>query len=77
MASTHRSPAGDKPYPPHWEQVAQIRVLRAPLTEWDKLSGWGADMRKRGWRLLQVNSDSSQIVAVFGKSRRGHARDLS
>lgn len=76
MALSHRPPSGDKPYPAHWEQVAEIRVLRAPATDWDKLSVWGTDMRKRGWRLLQVNSDAGQIVAVFGKSRQGHTRDV-
>lgn len=76
MASSYRPSGGDKPYPAHWDQVAEIRVLRAPANDWDKLSVWGADMKKRGWRLLQVNSDSGQIVAVFGKSRSGHAGDL-
>lgn len=76
MAPSHRTPGGEKPYPSHWEQVAEIRVLRAPASDWDKLSAWGADMRRLGWRLLQVNSDSGQIVAVFGKSRPGHARDV-
>jgi hypothetical protein len=33
-------------------------------------------MRRLGWRLLQVNSDSGQIVAVFGKSRLGRTRDV-
>ena len=70
------SPVTAKPYPPHWEQVAEIRVLRAPVSDWDKLSVWGVDMRKRGWRLLQVNTDSGQIVAVFGKARKGPAREV-
>lgn len=76
MASSYRSSGGDKPYPPQWDQVAEIRVLRAPDNDWDKLSAWGADMKKKGWRLLQVSSDGGQIVAVFGKSRSGQAGDL-
>ena len=76
MAPWYRTPGGHKPYASHWEQVAEIRVLRAPAADWDKLSVWGADMRRLGWRLLQVNSDSGQIVAVFGKSRLGRTRDV-
>ncbi len=69
MAYSFRSGGGDRPYPPHWEEVAEIRVFRAPSAEWSKLSDWSADMRKRGWRLLRVSSDAGQIVAVYGKSR--------
>ncbi len=70
MDAPYRPARGDKPYPPQWEETAEIRVFRAPHAEWDKLSAWSADMRKRGWRLLRVSSDHGQIVAVYGKSRR-------
>ena len=42
-----------KPYPPQWEQVADLRVFRTTAQEWQKLIGWRADMQKRGWKLLR------------------------
>ena len=58
-----------KPYPEAWENVAELRVFRATAKEWEKLIAWRADMRKRGWKLLRVTSDESELVAVFGKTK--------
>jgi hypothetical protein len=69
-APTAMTGSGDKPYPAHWDDVADIKVFRATHAEWEKLPAWSAEMKKRGWRLLRVTSEGSQIVAVYGKSRR-------
>ena len=58
-----------KPYPPHWEAVADLRVFRTTAHQWEKLIGWRADMRKRGWKLLRVSSDGPEMVAVFGRTK--------
>ena len=58
-----------KPYPAQWEQVADLRVFRTTAQEWEKLIGWRADMRKRGWKLLRVASEGSEMVAVFGRTK--------
>src|SRR5256885_2342720 len=52
-----------KPYPPQWEQVADLRVFRTTSQEWEKLIGWRADMRKRGWKLLRVSSEGTDLGA--------------
>lgn len=44
-------------------------MFRTPLAAWERLIAWRADMRKRGWRLLRVTSDSTELVAVFGKTK--------
>ncbi len=62
-----------KPYPPHWETVAELRVFRTTSHEWEKLIGWRADMHKRGWKLLRVSSDGPEMVAVFGRTREDRA----
>ncbi len=62
-------PSTDKPYPADWEEVAELRVFRAPEDDWIKLVTWRADMHKRGWRLLKVNSDTGEVVAVFGRTK--------
>ena len=62
-----------KPYPAHWEQVADLRVFRTTDQEWEKLIGWRADMRKRGWKLLRVSSDAGEMVAVFGRTKEDRA----
>ncbi|MGB7213102.1 MAG: hypothetical protein WBC97_10815 [Gemmatimonadales bacterium] len=62
-------PTDDRGYPNAWERVAELRVFRTPLTAWERLIAWRADMRKRGWRLLRVTSDSKELVAVFGKTK--------
>src|SRR5436189_5990391 len=58
-----------KPYPAQWEQVADLRVFRTTTQEWEKLIGWRADMRKRGWKLLRVASEGTEMVAVFGRTK--------
>ncbi|HWA56359.1 MAG TPA: hypothetical protein VG692_03845 [Gemmatimonadales bacterium] len=58
-----------KPYPDTWEQVADLRVFRTTASDWDRLISWRTDMRKRGWKLLRVTSDDSELVAVFGKTK--------
>lgn len=68
MATSTR-PA-DKPYPDTWDNVAEIKIFRAPAEEWDKLSTWSTEMRRKGWRLLRVTSDPEQLVAIFGKTKR-------
>jgi hypothetical protein len=59
----------NKPYPEAWEQVADLRVFRTHARDWERLITWRADMTKRGWKLLRVTSDDTEIVAVFGKTR--------
>jgi hypothetical protein len=58
-----------KPYPPQWEAVADLRVFRTTEAQWEKLIGWRADMRKRGWKLLRVSSDGPEMVAIFGRTK--------
>ena len=57
------------PYPPHWENVADLRVFRTTPEAWEKLIGWRTDMLKRGWKLLKVSSESSEVVAIFGRTK--------
>ncbi len=66
-------PMTSKPYPPQWEAVADLRVFRTTAQEWQKLIGWRADMRKRGWKLLRVSSDGPEMVAVFGRTKAERA----
>ena len=58
-----------KPYPEAWENVAELRVFRTGVSEWEKLIAWRADMRKRGWKLLRVSHDDTELVAVFGRTK--------
>ena len=58
-----------KPYPAHWEQVADLRVFRTTAEEWEKLIGWRTDMLKRGWKLLKVSSEDTEIMAIFGRTK--------
>ena len=59
----------NKPYPESWEQVAELRVFRTDPDDWDRLATWRQDRRKRGWKLLRVTSDDTELVAVFGKTK--------
>ena len=59
----------DRGYPTAWERVAELRVFRTPLSAWERLIAWRADMRRHGWRLLRVTSDARELVAVFGKTK--------
>ena len=58
-----------KPYPQHWETVADLRVFRTTNEEWEKLIGWRADMRRRGWKLLRVSSEGAELIAIFGRTK--------
>jgi hypothetical protein len=49
--------------------VADLRVFRTTAQEWEKLIGWRADMRKRGWKLLRVASEGAEMVAIFGRTK--------
>ncbi len=68
---TTQPPGSSKsaPYPPHWENVAVLRVFRATAEEWEKLIGWRTDMLKRGWKLLKVLSEDTEVVAIFGRTK--------
>jgi hypothetical protein len=63
------TPPTPPPYPPHWENVADLRVFRTTAEEWEKLIGWRTDMRKRGWKLLKISSEGSEVVAIFGRTK--------
>ena len=60
---------GGQPYPDTWEEVAELRVFRATATKWASLIAWRAEMRRKGWKLLKVTTESAEIVAVFGRTR--------
>jgi len=49
--------------------VADLRVFRTTSEEWQKLLGWRQDMRRRGWKLLRVSSEGSELVAIFGRTK--------
>ena len=70
MAKPHHSGKNQPPYPKDWENQAELRVLRAKPGEWEKLPTWRADMARKGWQLLRVHSDDTELVALFGKTRR-------
>jgi hypothetical protein len=59
-----------KPYPAHWERVADLRVFRTTPDEWQKLIAWRADMGKRGWKLLRITQEGPELVAVFGRTKQ-------
>lgn len=61
--------APQQPYPPDWEEVAELRVFRTTSARWQRLIGWRAEMRRKGWKLLQVNADGDEMVAVFGRTK--------
>jgi len=73
MALPPASSLPSKPYPAQWEEVADLRVFRTTAHEWEKLIGWRADMRKRGWKLLRVASEGSEMVAIFGRTKSERA----
>lgn len=66
-ASSRDTPS--RPYPDSWEDVAELRVFRASTERWQRLMSWRTDMRRRGWKLLQVTAEGDQIAAVFGRTR--------
>ncbi|HWZ28637.1 MAG TPA: hypothetical protein VNX15_08745 [Gemmatimonadales bacterium] len=46
-----------------------MRVFRTTSEDWTKLIAWRADMRRRGWSLLRVSSEGTEMVAVFGRTK--------
>lgn len=70
MTDHDPTPSGARPYPADWERVADVRVFRAAPGEWEKLAGWRTEMLRKGWRLLRVQSDARELIAVFGRTRR-------
>ncbi|HET7791639.1 MAG TPA: hypothetical protein VFK78_12670 [Gemmatimonadales bacterium] len=44
-------------------------MFRTSAEEWERLLGWRADMRKRGWKLLRVSSEGPEMVAIFGRNK--------
>ena len=58
-----------RPYPERWEDVAELRVFRTTAERWQKLISWRSEMRRKGWKLLQVTSHGVEMVAVFGRTR--------
>jgi hypothetical protein len=58
-----------QPYPPSWEAVADLRVLRTRETHWQRLIGWRTELNRTGWRLLKVNASEGGLVAVFGRTK--------
>jgi hypothetical protein len=71
---TRFHPMTGKPYPTDWERVADVRVLRTTIQEWEKLIAWRTDMRRRGWKLLRVSHDGPELVAVFGRTKTDRQR---
>lgn len=65
----------NKPYPPQWESVADLRVFRTTAEEWAKLPAWRNEMRRRGWKLLRVSSDGPELVAIFGRTKSDRQRE--
>ncbi len=59
----------DRPYPQTWDAVAELRVFRTTAPKWTSLIGWRAEMRRKGWKLLRVTTESGEIIAVFGRTR--------
>jgi hypothetical protein len=78
MATKHRFSLGvparqqtpqGQPYPPRWEDVADLRVLRTRELHWQRLIGWRAELSRGGWRLLRVDASDGELVAVFGRTK--------
>ena len=65
------NPSEDAPsaYPQAWDDVAEVRVFRTSQEQWVKLIGWRREMRRRGWKLLRVDTERREMVAVFGRTR--------
>ena len=61
--------SADRPYPEDWEAVAELRVFRTTGQRWQRLIGWRAEMGRKGWKLLQVGADGSDMVAIFGRTK--------
>jgi hypothetical protein len=71
MTAGTPDPAGAaaRPYPADWESVAELRVFRTTEQRWQRLIGWRAEMLRKGWKLLRVNAQGGELVAVFGRTK--------
>lgn len=56
-------------YPETWDTVAELRVFRTTAPKWASLIGWRGEMRRKGWKLLRVATESGELIAVFGRTR--------
>ena len=63
------APAPDHPYPEQWDEVAEVRVFRTTVPKWTNLIAWRAEMRRKGWKLLKVATESEEMIGVFGRTR--------
>jgi hypothetical protein len=63
------APPDGQAYPPDWEDVADLRVLRTKDDNWEQLIRWRRDMGRQGWRLLRVTGGDGELVAVFGRTK--------
>jgi hypothetical protein len=59
----------ERPYPVDWEEVAELRVFRTTEERWQRLITWRSEMRRKGWRLLQVSAETGEMIAVFGRTK--------
>ena len=46
MTTRYQRPPESTHYPTHWNEVADVRVLKTKPGEWHKLSMWRADMAR-------------------------------
>ncbi len=60
-----------KPYPESWDKVAELRVFRTNPSQWAKLISWRNEMKRKGWKLLKVSTEKTEMTAVFGRTREG------
>jgi hypothetical protein len=59
----------DRLYPEQWDAVAELRVFRTAAPKWTSLIAWRAEMRRKGWKLLKVATESGVLIGVFGRTR--------
>jgi hypothetical protein len=69
MTTRYHRPPEQIHYPTRWNEVADVRVLKAKPGDWHKLSKWRTDMSRRGWSLLKVTTSDTELTAVFGKTK--------
>ncbi len=68
-AMPERPDAPDQPYPEQWHAVAELRVFRTTAPKWTSLIAWRTEMRRKGWTLLKVSTESGEVIGVFGRTR--------
>ena len=59
----------NRAYPVEWDAVAELRVFRTTAPRWTSLIAWRAEMRRKGWKLLKVATESGEVIGVFGRTR--------